>query len=214
MKKLTASKLIAAFMLLLCFKAEAVETTFLNNTFKINLPENYCTLNQDTNYYKFTKAAFGNSVKFGFIAAPCMDTKALEEGIISRLSHYIAFTQIGIAGNYGYFKLGRFVYVNLAKAFKSAPLDRVENSVNRRIAPFGATVSNLGYKLQSASDSYALFLATVNLNGFGADKKANLLGITTLVYEIPVGLYVFDEDPNEAKTKEAIKQLSIAASSF
>ena len=205
MKKLISSKLIAAFMLLLCFKAEAVETTFLNNTFKINLPENYCTLNQDTNYYKFTKAAFGNSVKFGFIAAPCMDTKALEDGIISRL---------GIDGNYGYFKLGRFVYVNLAKAFKSAPLDRVENSVNRRIAPFGATVSNLGYKLQSASDSYALFLATVNLNGFGADKKANLLGITTLVYEIPVGLYVFDEDPNEAKTKEAIKQLSIAASSF
>lgn len=44
MKKLIASKLIAAFMLLLCFKAEAVETTFLNNTFKINLPENYCTL--------------------------------------------------------------------------------------------------------------------------------------------------------------------------
>ena len=33
MKKLIASKLIAAFMLLLCFKAEAVETTFLNNTF-------------------------------------------------------------------------------------------------------------------------------------------------------------------------------------
>ncbi len=214
MKKVFASKLIGAVLLLLGCRADAVETTFLNNTFNINLPENYCVLNQDTNYYKFTKAAFGNSVNFGFIAAPCMDTKALEEGNIKRLSHYIAFTQIGIDGNYGYFKLGRFVYVNLAKAFKSAPLDRVENSVNRRIAPFGAVVSNLGYKLQSASDSYALFLATVNLNGFGANKKANLLGITTLVQEIPVGLYVFDEDPNETKTKEAIKLLSKAASSF
>ncbi len=213
MNKLIA-KILTSAVLLLCFKAEAVETTFLNNTFNISLPENYCVLNQDNNYYKFTKAAFGNSVNFGFIAAPCMDTKALEEGNIKRLSHYIAFTQIGIDGNYGYFKLGRFVYVNLAKAFKSAPLDRVENSVNRRIAPFGAKVSNLGYKLQSASDSYALFLATVNLNGFGANKKANLLGITTLVQEIPVGLYVFDEDPNETKTKEAIKLLSKAASSF
>ena len=213
MNKLIA-KILTSAVLLLCFKVEAVETTFLNNTFNISLPENYCVLNQDTNYYKFTKAAFGNSVNFGFIAAPCMDTKALEEGNIKRLSHYIAFTQIGIDGNYGYFKLGRFVYVNLAKAFKSAPLDRVENSVNRRIAPFGAKVSNLGYKLQSASDSYALFLATVNLNGFGANKKANLLGITTLVQEIPVGLYVFDEDPNETKTKEAIKLLSKAASSF
>lgn len=213
MNKLIA-KILTSAVLLLCFKVEAVETTFLNNTFNISLPENYCVLNQDNNYYKFTKAAFGNSVNFGFIAAPCMDTKALEEGNIKRLSHYIAFTQIGIDGNYGYFKLGRFVYVNLAKAFKSAPLDRVENSVNRRIAPFGAKVSNLGYKLQSASDSYALFLASVNLNGFGANKKANLLGITTLVQEIPVGLYVFDEDPNETKTKEAIKLLSKAASSF
>lgn len=213
MNKLIA-KILTSAVLLLCFKVEAVETTFLNNTFNISLPENYCVLNQDNNYYKFTKAAFGNSVNFGFIAAPCMDTNALEEGNIKRLSHYIAFTQIGIDGNYGYFKLGRFVYVNLAKAFKSAPLDRVENSVNRRIAPFGAKVSNLGYKLQSASDSYALFLASVNLNGFGANKKANLLGITTLVQEIPVGLYVFDEDPNETKTKEAIKLLSKAASSF
>lgn len=207
-------RIIASVLFLLCFKAQAVETTFLNSTFNINLPENYCTLNPDSSYYKFTAAAFGNSVNFGFIAAPCMDINALKKGNIKRLSHYIAFTQIGIDGNYGYFKLGKFVYVNLAKAFRSAPLDRVEKSVNRRIAPFGAAVSDLGYKLQSASDSYALFLATVNLKGFGASKKANLLGITTLVQEIPVGLYVFDEDASEEKTKEAIKLLSKAASSF
>lgn len=207
-------RIIAGFLFLLCFKAQAIETTFLNNTFNITLPENYCTLKNENRYYKFTRAAFGKSVKFGFIAAPCTDIKALEEGRTERLVHYIAFTQIGIDGSYGYFKLGRFVYVTLAKAFKSAPLERVEQSVNRRIAPFGATVSDLGYKLQSASDSYALFSATVKLKGFGSDKNANMLGLTTLVYEIPVGLYVFDEDPDETKTKEAIKLLSKAASSF
>lgn len=73
-------RIIAGFLFLLCFKAQAIETTFLNNTFNITLPENYCTLKNENRYYKFTRAAFGKSVKFGFIAAPCTDIKALEEG--------------------------------------------------------------------------------------------------------------------------------------
>ncbi len=188
--------------------------TFLDYSFSVDLPENYCELDQKSRYYAFNQKAFGKSIKFGIIAGRCSDLKALYAGKISSLPHYIAVEQIGIDRKFIKFKLGSFAYTTLLSTFRIKNFSKLEKRLNEKLKPFDTTLSELGYVTLKKTSSSILYQGFGKLKDEKKQVGVNIFAYTRLLRFIPVAVHVYDEEPTNEVLSQSLVVLNSVISSL
>lgn len=168
----------------------------LGETFVLRDPEGYCCLSSaidtDRAFLAYMEKAAGHSVKFMHASAPCGELERLHQGEISTLKRFAAVALIGIDRKFIKFYLGNRIYITLIKAFKPKNFAKTEKRANKRLAPYGDTVSNLGVKVGSEDGQIIFSGWGLVAHPNGTLDSVRLLGGSKLVKLVPLASFIYD----------------------
>ncbi len=204
----TMNKLILAFMMLFSTAASSHVISILDTFLDMPVPEGYCIVDSNTDFYRFNQTALGNSVKILYMASDCKSVEALNSGKEKTLSHYIAFEQIGIKNRFIRFTFGDLFYVNMIRAFRLKDLSKYEERVNEKLEGMNITLTNLRSELVSSDDRSLTYRASATLNGFNQNVPVELNAVTFLFRQLPVAIHTYDCNPDEHSYKKSQTEIS------
>ena len=193
-----------------CAFAQTETVAFMNKTFGVSLPDNYCRVPKDDRLFLLHQRAYGKSVKMGFMAAKCDAVRDLVEGRSKTLSHFIAIEQIGIDRKFEKFGFGSWAYVTLITAFKPKSFTKLENRLKDKLEEYQTTITNINYYPVQKNNKSVLFEATGTINDTERSVNVHVFAFTKLSSSIPMAIHVYDEAPSEVQLKNSLAELATA----